>query len=57
LGDISDYPELVAQGTVGHLMTRGVLERFVKYHPEPEEKKKKALEWLSSIRQEMEIGG
>jgi len=55
LGDIPDYPELVAQGTVGHLMTRGVLERFVKYHPGPEEKKKKALEWLASVRKKREI--
>ncbi|NEP47110.1 MAG: ATP-binding protein, partial [Okeania sp. SIO2H7] len=55
LGDIPDYPELIAQGTVGNLMTRGVLERFVKYHPGKEEKKKKALEWLAALNKELEI--
>lgn len=55
LQDIPDYPELIVQGTIGSLMTRGVMERFVKYHPTGEEKKKKALEWLASIRKEMEL--
>ena len=49
LRDIPDYPELIAQGTVGHLMTRSLLERFVKHHPGSEQKKKKAMEWLASI--------
>lgn len=57
LRDLPDYPELIAQGTVGHLMTRGLLEKFVKYHPGSEQKKQKAMEWLASIRQEMEISG
>ena len=35
LSDIPDYPELVAQGTVGHLMTHRIIERFVKERPEP----------------------
>jgi predicted ATPase len=49
LKDIPDYPELIAQGSVGHLMTRGLLERFVKYHPGTEQKKRKAMEWLASL--------
>lgn len=49
LQDIPDYPELIAQGSVGHLMTRGLLERFVKQHPGTEQKKKKAMEWLDSL--------
>ncbi|MEQ9356139.1 AAA family ATPase [Coleofasciculus chthonoplastes] len=57
LGNIPDYPELIAQGSVGHLMTRGLLERFVKHHPGREQKQQKALEWLASIREEMEISG
>ncbi|NEP59307.1 MAG: AAA family ATPase [Symploca sp. SIO2G7] len=55
LRDIPDYPELIAQGTVGHLMTRGLLERFVKHHPGSEQKKQKAMEWLDSIRKEMVV--
>ncbi|MCI5144461.1 MAG: ATP-binding protein [Candidatus Electrothrix sp. AR3] len=49
LRDIPDYPELIAQGSVGHLMTRGLLERFVKQHPGTEQKKQKAMEWLASL--------
>ena len=50
LRDSPDYPELIAQGTVGHLMTRGLLERFVKHHPDSKQKKQKAMEWLDSLR-------
>ncbi|GAB0058136.1 hypothetical protein SIID45300_02480 [Candidatus Magnetaquicoccaceae bacterium FCR-1] len=50
LQDVPDYPELIAQGGVGHLMTNGVLERFVKFHPGSEEKKKQALDWLDQLR-------
>ncbi|HEY9645677.1 MAG TPA: ATP-binding protein [Chroococcidiopsis sp.] len=49
LQDIPDYPELIAQGSVGQLMTRGLLERFVKQHPGTEQKKQKAMEWLASL--------
>ncbi|UWX57463.1 ATP-binding protein [Chlorobaculum sp. MV4-Y] len=44
LADVPDYPELIAQGTLGHLMTSGTLERFVKYHPTGEARKQHALE-------------
>lgn len=37
LEEVPDYPELIAQGTLGHLMTSGALERFVKHHPTGEE--------------------
>lgn len=50
LADIADYPELIAQGTLGHLMTTGTLERFVKYHPTGDERKQKALQWLANMR-------
>ena len=52
LKDLPDYPELIAQGGIGHLMTTGVLERFVKYHPGTKAKKKKALDWLNQLRKE-----
>jgi hypothetical protein len=52
LADVPDYPELIAQGTLGHLMTSGTLERFVKYHPTGEERKQRALEWLDKMRSE-----
>ncbi|OLP18301.1 ATPase [Leptolyngbya sp. 'hensonii'] len=49
LQDIPDYPELIAQGSLGHLMTRGLLERFVKQHPGSQQKRQKAMEWLASL--------
>jgi predicted ATPase len=52
LADVPDYPELIAQGTLGHLMTSGTLERFVKHHPKGEERKLRALEWLEKLRSE-----
>lgn len=50
LEDVPDYPELIAQGTLGHLMTSGTLERFVKQHPGSRERKKRALAWLERMR-------
>lgn len=48
--DIPDVPELLVQGSLGHLMTSGALERFVKTHAGPEERKQKAKQWLDSLR-------
>ena len=50
LKDLRDYPELVARGSVGHLMTRGILERFVQDRPGPEQRKERARAWLDDIR-------
>lgn len=52
LAEVPDYPELIAQGTLGHLMTSGALERFVKHHPTGSERKQRALEWLDKMRAE-----
>ena len=53
LSDIPDYPELIAQGSVGHLMTRGIIERFVKNHPGIEERKQRAHDWLNELRKQV----
>ncbi len=50
LADVPDYPDLIAQGSLGHLMTSGVLERFVKYHPTGEDRRQRALDWLKVMR-------
>lgn len=52
LEDLPNYPELVAQGTVGHLMTKGVLERSIKEGKSPDDKRKASLEWLASLKAE-----
>jgi len=50
LQDVPDYPELMAQGTLGDLVTQGLLDRFVKHHPGSEAKKQQAMDWLTSLR-------
>ena len=49
--DIPDAPELLVQGPLGHLLTSGALERFVKTHRGSEARKKKAKAWLQSLRE------
>ena len=50
LAEILRYPELIAQGSVGQLMTRGVIERVVKDRTSPEERTERALAWLEDLR-------
>ncbi len=50
MADLPDYPELIAQGALGELLTKGLIDRFVKYHPGSEAKKQQALKWLESIK-------
>lgn len=54
LAQLPDFPELIAQGALGHLMTKGVLERFVKYRPRGDERKRQNLDWLNALRAEGE---
>ncbi len=48
--EIPDVPELLVQGPLGHLMTSGALERFVKTHQGSDARKQKARAWLASLR-------
>jgi predicted ATPase len=48
--EIPDVPELLIQGPLGHLMTSGALERFVKSQPGSHARKQKAKAWLESLR-------
>ncbi len=50
LDKVPDYPELIAQGSLGHLVTSGILERFVKNHKSGAQKKARALAWLKNLR-------
>ncbi len=51
LENVPDYPELVAQGSLGQLVTTGTLERFVKQPGTGKDRQAKAKEWLENIRQ------
>lgn len=50
LGDLDDYLGLVAQGTLGDLVTQGIVERFVKHPITSEQRKKQALDWLNQLQ-------
>lgn len=50
LGDLDRYPELVAQGPLGQLMTRRVLDRFLKDSTTEEEREANALDWLQQLK-------
>lgn len=55
LEDLQDYPELIAQGPLGQLMTKGVLNRFLKNQHSLEDKKLKGLAWLKSFKSNLEL--
>jgi predicted ATPase len=48
LGALERFPELVAQGPLGQLVTQGVLDRFLKERPG--ERERANLEWLERLR-------
>ena len=50
LGDLPQYPELVVQGPIGQLLTRGVIDGVVKDPTSPEERTERALAWLEDLR-------
>jgi predicted ATPase len=50
LGDRSDFPSLISQGELGHLVTAGIVDRFVKSSHTQEEKKQQAMAWLSKLQ-------
>ncbi|MBF0373521.1 MAG: ATP-binding protein [Alphaproteobacteria bacterium] len=54
LEDVPDYPELMAQGSIGHLMTRGLIDRFVKSRQDPETRREKARAWLQTLHERTE---
>lgn len=51
LGDIDNFPGLVSQGPLGHLVTTGVVDRFIKSPTTPEERKQKALAWIQAFEE------
>ena len=53
LEDIEDYPGLVAQGPVGDLLTRGIIDRFAKDDSDPEDRIQRGLAWLSELREQV----
>jgi|GEM_PF-3516590 len=52
LADLERFPELVAQGTLGQLMTKQVLDRFLKDRTTLEHRQQDALRWLEELQRE-----
>ena len=52
LKDIPDYPGLIAQGGVGHLLTRGTIDRYVRHIPDVKERRRSARAWLEQLKGE-----
>jgi predicted ATPase len=50
LQDLPSYPELVARGPLGQLMTRGVLDYFLKHQESVGEKQERSQRWLEALK-------
>ncbi|MCB9736918.1 MAG: ATP-binding protein [Deltaproteobacteria bacterium] len=51
LEDLEEYPSLMAQGPLGQLATRGLVDRYVKSREGLEERSEKLRRWLASLRE------
>jgi predicted ATPase len=49
LGDLERYPELIAQGPLGQLMTDRVLDRFIKDKTTNAQRKQRQFSWLEAL--------
>lgn len=49
LADLPRFPELIAQGTLGHLLTEGLIDRFVKAAPTEDERSARNAAWLAAL--------
>jgi len=49
LSDLPAYPELVAQGPLGRLLTQGIVDRFVKTATTPEQQVQQKLHWIEEL--------
>ena len=52
LKDLRRYPALAARGPLGHLMTEGILESYLKDQRSEEEEKEQALSWLEEFEKQ-----
>lgn len=53
LGSLERYPELAVQGPLGQLMTKRILDRFLKDRSTEEDRKRAALSWLNELKDEV----
>ncbi len=53
LSDLERYPELVAQGSLGELVTKRILDRFLKDKTSEEQRVRQSLQWLENLESEV----
>jgi predicted ATPase len=49
LGQLNEFPALVAQGRLGQLLTRGIVDHALKHDRTDEQRAADALEWLAEL--------
>lgn len=55
LEDMAEYPALTAQGTLGWLMTKGILDRYLKSKQTAKQKRVEGLEWFKMLQQQVKV--
>ena len=55
LEEIDDYPELLAQGTLGYLSVNGLIDMYAKNPRTDEDKKSRAMAWLERMKKGGEV--
>jgi predicted ATPase len=51
LGDLDEFPGLISQGSLGQLVTKGIVDRFIKSPHTPEDRKQRAMDWLKQLQE------
>lgn len=57
LEELRDYPELVARGPLGRLMTKGIIEDFVRDPTTEEQQKQRDSDWLEDLKSDLSFQG
>jgi predicted ATPase len=50
LDDLESYPDLIARGPLGQLVTQGVLDRYLKHQESADERVERNLRWLADAK-------
>ncbi len=51
LGDLDEFPGLISQDSLGQLVTKGVVDRFIKSPHTPEDRRQQAMDWLKHLQE------
>jgi AAA15 family ATPase/GTPase len=54
--DLETYPELIAQGSIGNLMTKGIIRKYIEDRKSRSERTKESLDWLDRFEKGEENG-